>query len=82
MEFKRLELESEPRGIRKLIKSESFRRSLLYISIGAVAGFLLFFFSEGQLQQSISFKDVLKSAGVGGFFGFFIANSPCARNRC
>ena len=45
-------------------------------------GFLFFYFTEGRLMESIPGKEIVKSLLIGGFFGFFITNSPCARGRC
>lgn len=82
MEFKKLELEPESGWIKRNLGSQQFKKSLLYIAIGALVSFLLFYFSEGQAMEVISAGDVIKSLAIGGFFGFFITNSPCARGRC
>ena len=82
MEFKKLELEKEGSRIERFFKSPHTRKTLIAISIGAVAGFLYFYLTEGRNYDVLELRDILKSAGIGAFFGFFITNSPCARGRC
>ena len=82
MEFKKLELEQEQGWFKRNLKSSQTRKSFIAIIIGAIAGFLVFYFTEGRDMDVIIVSDILKSVAVGGFFGFFITNSPCARGRC
>ena len=82
MQFKELELKPKGSWISRTLKSSNFRRSLTAIAIGAVVGLAMFYFTEGRLMDSISAHEILKSMALGGFFGFFITNSPCARGRC
>ncbi len=82
LRFKKLETAPENNGIRKLIQSQHLRKSLLYIVLGAIAGFGFFYFTEGQQLNTWQFSDSLSSVFMGAFLGFFITNSPCARNRC
>lgn len=82
MEFKKLELNQDQNWFKRMTGSKQFRRSLVAVLIGATAGFLYFYLTEGKGMDIIPFRDILKSALIGGFFGFFITNSPCARGRC
>jgi H+/Cl- antiporter ClcA len=82
MEFKELELTNRPRGIKKFLRSRHLRKTLLYIILGAVAGVAVFYLTEGRHLNEITSGDILNSVLLGGFFGFFITNSPCARGRC
>lgn len=82
MEFKQLELKSDTSKIKKIIQSKRVKKSLLYVIIGASAGFLFFYITEGRHLAEITSGDVLNSVLIGGFLGFFITNSPCARGRC
>jgi RsiW-degrading membrane proteinase PrsW (M82 family) len=82
MEFKPLELKTKEGKLKRLIKTPHIRRSVLAVLIGAIIGFLLFYFSEGRTMEHLPAGEILKSILVGGFFGFFITNSPCARGRC
>jgi hypothetical protein len=82
IETKKLELRPEDKGIKGIFKSKQFRRTILGIVPGAVAGFALFYFTEGLYMDSLPQKDVIQSLVFGGLFGLFVTNSPCARNRC
>lgn len=82
MQFKQLELKQEGSWFKRQLQSSHTRRSLKAIGIGALIGFLFFYMTEGRLMESMPAWDVAKSFLVGGFFGFFITNSPCARGRC
>ena len=82
MEFKKLELEDEKGSSTGVLKSPQLRKTLIAVLIGAVIGFIYFYLSEGRNYEVIELVDILKSAGIGAFFGFFVTNSPCARGRC
>jgi len=82
MEFKPLELKNREGKFRRFIKAPQVRRTLLAMLIGAIIGFALFYFSEGRSMQTMPVGDIFQSMIVGGFFGFFVTNSPCARGRC
>ena len=81
MEFKKLELEDEKGSSTGVLKPQ-LRKTLIAVLIGAVIGFMYFYLSEGRNYEVIELGDILKSAGIGAFFGFFVTNSPCARGRC
>ena len=81
MKFKRLEIEKEESWFYRFINSVQTKKTLLAIAIGALAGFLLYYITEGNSAKIIT-GEVLHSIGIGGFMGFFITNSPCARGRC
>jgi hypothetical protein len=82
IETKKLDLQTENKGIKGILKSKQLRRTVLGIVLGAIGGFAFFYFTEGLYMDSLSQKDVIQSLVFGGFFGLFITNSPCARNRC
>ena len=82
MEFKQLELKKESNRFKRIIRSPHTKKSIIYTSIGAVGGLLYFFLTEGKHMDVIITGDIIKSMFIGGFFGFFITNSPCARNKC
>lgn len=82
MEFKKLELEQEGNWLTRTLKNPHVRKSIIYILIGAVAGFAFFYFSEGIKMDKIPVNEIIKSMGAGAFLGFFITNSPCSRGRC
>ncbi len=82
MQFKPLDLKPQGSWVTRHINSSRLRKTLIAIAVGAVAGFLFFYATEGRLMESMPSGDIIKSLLVGGFFGFFITNSPCARGRC
>lgn len=81
-EFKQLNIKPEGSWIRRNLLTTHAKKSALYILIGAIAGLGYFYFTEGKHMVDIMAGDILKSMLIGGFFGFFITNSPCARGRC
>lgn len=82
MEFKKLEIEQEGSWFKRLIGSKHFKKSIIYIIAGGVLGFVFTYISEGNDLSIISSKDVFNSMLTGALIGFFITNSPCARNKC
>jgi len=82
MEFKQLKTKPESGYFKRIFGSRTTGRSLLFVAIGALSGFLYYYFTEGKYLDILPTIDILKSLAIGGFFGFFITNSPCARNRC
>ena len=82
MEFKKFEIESESGWIKRMIRSAHVKRSVVFIFFGALIGFLYFYFTEGKQMNIIPSGAIIKSILIGGFFGYFITNSPCARNKC
>ncbi|HYW96120.1 MAG TPA: hypothetical protein VE870_11065 [Bacteroidales bacterium] len=82
MEFKELEIKEEGSWFRRKLKKQHTRKTLIYIAVGAVVGFVFFYLTEGRHMVDMAFGDILKSMLIGGFFGFFITNSPCAKGKC
>lgn len=82
MQFKELEIKPQGSRIRRLLRNPQVRRTLIATGVGALIGFALFYLSEGRSMESIPANDIVKSLLIGGFFGFFVTNSPCARGRC
>ena len=82
MEFKKLEIEPEGSWFKQKFANPRFKRTVIYTLGGAVIGFMFFFLLEGMFMDKMSSKDIVQSAVIGAFMGFFITNSPCARWRC
>jgi hypothetical protein len=82
MQFKELDLKPQGSWMKRTLRSAHIRKTLIAIFVGALAGFTFFYVTEGRLMQSIPGLEILKSLGIGAFFGFFVTNSPCARGRC
>ena len=82
MEFKQLEIGQEENWFKRIFNSKQFRKSVIYILIGFVLGLLFTYVSAGMQISNINTKDIVTNIFFGGFIGFFITNSPCARNQC
>lgn len=82
MEFKKLELQEDTNRFKRLIKSPQTKKTILFTIIGAGVGFLYFYITKGRDMNIMETGEIIQSLLVGGFFGFFITNSPCARNKC
>ncbi len=82
MEFEKLKLESDKNWFQRLYQSQRLRKTILFIILGALAGFIITYFTEGRVLSEINSKDILTNVFTGAFIGFFITNSPCARNKC
>jgi H+/Cl- antiporter ClcA len=82
MEFKKLEIQEEGNWFQRKIRNPHFKKTILYMLIGAVAGFAFYYFFEGMHMDSMPQNEIVQSILAGAFLGFFITNSPCARGRC
>lgn len=82
MEFKKLELKQEGSLLKRFVKSKHNQKTIISTIVGMVGGIVYFYFTEGKQMEIIPMNEVLRSAFFGGFIGFFIMNSPCARGRC
>jgi hypothetical protein len=82
MQFKKLELKQQGNLFQRVVRAPRFKITWRAVLIGAAIGFAFFYLTEGRLMESMPARDILKSLAIGGFFGFFITNSPCARGRC
>ena len=82
MEFKQLDIKPEGNWLQRTLANPHTKKTLKYTLIGALAGLAIFYFTEGKELSQITSGDVLKSMLIGGFYGFFITNSPCARGKC
>ena len=82
MEFKKLEIKPEGSWLKRTITSPHFKKTIIYMLIGAVTGFGFYFFTEGIQMDKMPAGEIFQSIMVGAFFGFFITNSPCSKGRC
>ena len=82
MEFKKLDIQPEGSWLKRTITSPHFKKTIIYILIGAIAGFLFTYFTAGKPLAELGSGDIFQSIIIGAFVGFFITNSPCARNKC
>lgn len=82
MEFEELKLKQEGNWFKRIMSSKHFQKSVLYIIGGAIIALGLWYFTEGQEVETVTFEHIYESLLTGAFIGFFITNSPCARGRC
>lgn len=82
MEFKQLDIKQEGNWFKRTFWTKHSKKSMLYIFLGAIAGMILFLVTEEKQLSSITLNEIGPNMLIGAFFGFFITNSPCARNRC
>ena len=82
MEFKKLDIKSEESWFKRTIWSAHGKKTVLYVFLGALAGFILYMLSEKTQLSSLNWNEIIPNVAIGAFFGFFITNSPCARNKC
>lgn len=82
IKVKKLELKDERPFYKKLLASKQAKRTILFVVLGAIGGFLYFYFTEGQHMNEVLAGDIIQSSLIGAGFGVFITNSPCARGRC
>jgi hypothetical protein len=82
MELKILEIQDGVVKSKKRLFSNHIIKTIVYVVLGALASFLIFYFTEGKHMDSIATGDIIRNTFIGGFLGFFLTNSPCARNKC
>lgn len=82
MEFKRLDIKSDKSWLKRTIWTRHGKKTMLYILLGALVGFLFYLISDDVKVASINWNEVVPNVAMGAFFGFFLTNSPCARNKC
>ncbi|HKJ78147.1 MAG TPA: hypothetical protein VKA10_01375 [Prolixibacteraceae bacterium] len=82
MEFKKLDIQSDESWLKRTVWTPHGKKTILYILLGALAGFIIFMLTEDKQFANLTWGEVLPNIALGAFFGFFITNSPCARNKC
>lgn len=82
MEFKQLDIEPEGNWFQRTFSTPHAKKSIVYILIGMVAGLVFLIVTSDKPFVEITSGDFFQSILFGGFLGFFITNSPCARNKC
>jgi fluoride ion exporter CrcB/FEX len=82
MEFRKLDIKTDENWFKRTIWTTHGKKTLLYILLGAIGGFLFYLISDDVKVTNLNWNDVLANVAIGAFFGFFLTNSPCARNKC
>ena len=75
-------VEVKPKTALETLKSWIFTRAFLGTFLGALGGFLYYYFVGCSTGSCGITSNPYMSTIWGGFFGYFILNSPCARGRC
>jgi hypothetical protein len=82
MEFKQLNIKPEGSWIKRALASPHSKKTIIYIVLGAIAGFLFTYLSAGKPFAELGSGEIVQSVLIGAFFGLFITNSPCSRGKC
>ncbi len=82
MEFKQLDIKPEGNWVQRTFLTSHAKKSLIYILLGVIAGPVLMLITSDKSFAEIATGEFFQSMLFGGLFGFFITNSPCARNKC
>ena len=82
MQFKQLDIKPEGSWFQRTFLTPHAKKSLIYVLIGLVAGPVLMLLTNDKSFSEFSSGEFFQSMLLGGFFGFFMTNSPCARNKC
>ncbi|MGF7140144.1 hypothetical protein [Roseimarinus sediminis] len=81
IEVETLNLKTNGSWFKRRVWTPHGKKTIVYMALGAVAG-LAYTLFLGDHAGAAGFGDIARGMLVGGFFGFFITNSPCARGRC
>jgi hypothetical protein len=76
------EAKPRPENIKEFFKSWYFWKPFLAIAIGGLAGFLFYHYVGCTSGRCGITSNPYMSIVWGGFLGFFMVNSPCARGKC
>jgi hypothetical protein len=70
---------SKPKSIKEFFTTWYFWKPFLGVVVGLLAGFMYFYFVECKTVPCVITNDAYSSVLFGGFLGFFLTGSPCAR---
>lgn len=82
LEFEQVELGEKGKQAKRNEKIRHYKRTLSYIVTGAVLSLALSYLTEGATITALNGQEITNSLLLGGFVGFFLTNSPCARGKC
>ena len=63
-------------------KSKLLSKSTLFVVLGMIASSTYYYFNEWQHITSFGVTDAVEGVFVGALIGYFLANNPCANNKC
>lgn len=73
---------SQPKTLKELLKSRNFWRPFIATLLGAVAGFLYYYYIGCSSGTCAIISNPYKSTMMGAFIGWFSVSSPCSRGKC
>lgn len=83
MEQKKFEFEKpELQEQRGWFERTFLSKTMIFVVVGAIITSVYYYFNEWQNYSIITYKDVIEGVSVGALVGYFMANSPCANNKC
>lgn len=68
--------------LKELVFSKRFLKPLISAGIGALLGFLYYYFIGCTSGQCAITSNPYMSMIWGGLIGYFLVNSPCAGGKC
>ena len=77
-----VEVGPKDKTVKEFLTSRNFLRPFIATLIGGTAGFLYYYFVGCASGTCAITSNPYMSVAMGGFWGFFIVNSPCSRGRC
>jgi hypothetical protein len=82
LQFKQLDIKPEGNWVQRNLLTPHAKKTMIAILIGAVAALAVTLLTDEKAIAELSSGDIFQSIIIGGFIGFFMTNSPCARGRC
>jgi hypothetical protein len=76
------EVNTKPKTIKEFFTSWLFWKPFLAAFIGGLAGFLYYYFVGCTSGHCAITSNPYMSIFWGGFMGYFLVSSPCARGKC
>ncbi|MEI6274467.1 MAG: DUF6132 family protein [Prolixibacteraceae bacterium] len=73
---------SQPKSAREFFSSKTFLRPFIATLLGAVAGFLYYYFIGCSSGTCAISTNPYQSTLMGAFMGWFSVSSPCSRGKC
>jgi hypothetical protein len=82
LQFKQLDIKPEGNWVQRNLLTPHAKKTMIAILIGAVVALAVTLLTDEKAIAELSSGDIFQSIIIGGFIGFFMTNSPCARGRC
>lgn len=76
------EAKPKPKTVKEFFNSWYFWKPFMAASIGALAGFLYYYFVGCSSGTCAITSNPFMSILMGGLLGLFVVNSPCSRGKC